>query len=167
MNPLIYLVAALAIFTAGFGGGHRVGTNAQKVADQAQFDQINADLTEQKATANAVYRKFQENNLALMVERDKLKTNLEKENEAHRVATAALRDKYAAVGLRYSAAQDAGHWPGGGSPTGAGADPASPAAPAVVQLPDPIATNLRRLTFDADTLADNYRKCYGYASQVK
>ena len=167
MNPLIYLVAALAIFAAGFGGGHRVGTNSQKVADQAQFDQINAVLTEQKATANAAYRTFQENNLALMVERDQLKTNLEKENEANRVATAALRDKYSTVGLRFSTTQDTGHWPGSSAAQSAGTDPASPPAPTVVQLPDKTAADLRLLTYDADTLADSYRKCYGYASQVK
>lgn len=167
MNPLVYLVAALVILVAGFGSGFHVGANEQKVSDQVQFDAVEQKLTDQKAEANAQYRKDQDANLALATERDNLKTTLEKEHETNRIATDTLRNKYAVASLRFSAGQSSGL---GGSCRGAqsaGIDPASPSAAPVVQLPDEIAASLRQIVFDADTLADSYRECYGYAQQVK
>ena len=165
-----YLVIALvwvASLVAVGAWQNDAGINEQKVADQARFDKANNDIAEQKAQANAAYRAFQEHNVALMVERDQLKTTLEKEHEKNRIATDALRNKYAAASLRFAASQGAGSGDGGRSAQGAGIDSASSSAAAVVQLPDQITADLRRLSFDADELADNYRECYGYAQRVK
>ena len=170
MNPYFIIGFVLAIITAGVGGctyGHGTGVDEQKAADQLQFDKYNQDITDQKTKANALYRKAQDDNLALMTERDQLKTTLEKQHAINQAATAALRDKYFGVGLRFSARQTAGFGSGSGSAQGTGTDSAGAEPAASVQLPGEIAANLRRLAFDADQLADDYRKCYGYAEKVR
>lgn len=169
MNPYFIVGFVLAIIIAGVGGctyGHGTGVDEQKVADQTQFDKLNQDITDQKTKANALYRKAQDDNLALMTERDQLKTTLEKQHAINQAATAALRDKYFGVGLRFNA-ESPRLGNGGGSTQGAGTDPASAEPATLVQLPGEIAADLRRLAFDADQLADDYRKCYGYANQVR
>ena len=170
MNPYALIVAIVLAVALWFGGdhaGHKRGINAQKVADQRQFDQINAEREQQKATANVIYRKAQDDNLTLMVERDQLKTKLEKEHATNQKATDDLRTRYSGLGLRFTTDQGAGLGLSSRSAQGAGTDPASAIAPAFVQLPDALAADLQQLTFDADRLADDYRKCYGYATQVK
>ena len=100
MNPYLIIAAIVLLVGSWVGGnhvGHIGGMNAQKVADQARFDKINADITQQKAEASEKYRTAQENNLALMNERDQLKTTLGQEHEQNRVNTAALRDKAGAA----------------------------------------------------------------------
>lgn len=57
MNPWIIVAFILALIGAYFGGerhGRGAGVDAQKVADQSQFDQINRDLEKQKATAASI-----------------------------------------------------------------------------------------------------------------
>ncbi|HQR02486.1 MAG: hypothetical protein JSR19_06925 [Proteobacteria bacterium] len=169
-NPWIILGVVLALagsFVAGDLHGHKQGIAEQKVADQAQFDKINAERAEQIATANAAYRKAQHDNLALMVERDQLKTRLEKEHAANQKATDDLHARYAGVGLRFNLAQGTGLGGSGQRAEGTGSNAAGIGSTAVVQLPDSIAANLRQLAYDADQLADSYRECYGYAEQVK
>jgi len=166
VNPWIIVAAIVALAGAGLGGyttGRSAGVNAQKVADQVQFDTINEALTNQKAEANAAYRAFQEHNLALVVERDQLKTNLEKRYAQDAAATDAARREYAGLGLRFQPAENAGSR---GCRLGTGsaeADAPGPDAAATVELPAPITSDLRQLTLEADRLADEYRKCYGYA----
>lgn len=170
MNPYALLAAGFVAVALWFGGdysGHARGVNQQKVSDQARFDKINTDLTNQKADASEKYRTAQANNLALMTERDQLKTTLGKEHEQNRIATAALRDKYAGTGLRYTNSAGSGIGVSGIGTSGTGNNPASASGTAVLQLPDALTANLRRLAFDAETLADSYRECYGYAQQVK
>lgn len=169
MNPYIILGIVLSLIAAGgagFAAGDHVGAADQKAADQVQFDKINQATADQKTQVNAMYRQKQDANLALMTERDQLKTTLEKEHANHQAATAALRDKYAGLGLRFIAeAPRLGN--GGGCTQSAGVDTASAEPAAIVQLPGEIAADLRRLAFDADQLADDYRECYGYANQVR
>jgi hypothetical protein len=170
MNPYLILGIVLVIGAAGIGGcnyGHDTGINEQKAADQAQFDKLNSDIANQKIQANAVYRNAQDANLALMIERDQFKTRLEKEHANNQAATTALRDKYFGIGLRFTAEPTARLGSGGGSTKGAEINPAGDEPASLVQLPGEIAANLRRLAFDADQLADDYRKCYGYATQVR
>ena len=167
MNPLAVLILMIVIAAGGFFAGHHVGENAQKVADQAQFDGINKELSGQKTAAADLLKTKNAENLALMAERDQLKTGLEKTREDNRKATDDLRRKYSSVGLRFQPAQAAGCRLGSGgarnpAPGTAGAD-----ATASVELPAAITAGLRQLTFDADTLADEYRKCYGYAQAVR
>jgi hypothetical protein len=170
MNPIVILIIGLVWLGSLIGVGkwqHTAGVTAQKVADQKEFDKINEKLADQKTEAAGILKTKNAENLALMVERDQLKTTLEKNDAINKAATAALRDKYFGVGLRFQPAQAAGRWLGGGSAQGAGLDSSGAAAAAFVQLPDKIAGDLRQLVFDADTLADAYRKCYGYAEKVR
>lgn len=166
MNPWIILAAVIALAGASLGGyttGRSAGVNAQKVTDQTRFDEINQALTDQKAEANAAYRSFQEHNLALVVERDRLKTDLEKRHAQDAAATDADRRHYAGLGLRFRPAENAGSGNCGLSTGSAEADASSPDAAAAVELPATITSDLRQLTFESDQLADAYRKCYGYA----
>lgn len=169
MNPyaILALIALLTVSTVGgFAYGHKVGVNEQKASDQGQFDAINKQTTDQKTEANAKYRAAQDANLALMIERDKLKTNLGNEHEKNRAATDALRTQYTGIGLRFTA-ETPRLGNSSGCTQGAGSDPASTPTATVIQLPDAITDNLQQLAFDADQLADNYRLCYGWAEKVK
>lgn len=166
MNPLIYLVAAIAIATAGFAGGHRVGTNAQKVADQSEFDRINNEITEQKAVANAAYRKFQENNLAVLVERDALKTKLQKEKQTNVETINALRARYANVGLRYSTGQVAGLGDVSNGPVLGTGFAASNSTTVEHELPAAITASLRSIAYDCDALSADYRLLYEWANHA-
>ena len=161
------LLAALAIVVGaalgGYTAGRMAGVNAQKVADQEAFDEVDQKLAAQKAEASAAYRAFQEHNIALVVERDQLKTNLEKRHAQDAAATDADRRQFAGLGLRFAAAENAGC---GDRRLGAGsaeADAARTDAAAAVELPATITSDLRQLVFEADQLADSYRECYGYA----
>ena len=167
MNPYFILAFVLALAGAGAGGymtGHRAGTNAQQVADQAEFDTINAGITAQKAQADKLYREGQATIIALQIERDQFKTNLEKEHAAHQKATDDLRNSYAHVGLRFATGQTSGLGGGGGLSQAAGGNTASATGATVVQLPDETASALRGIAYDADRLADDYRLCYEYVS---
>lgn len=169
-NPWFILLFVLMLVGA-FAGGEHIGnvrgTDAQKVADQKQFDTIEAERTTQKAEANALYRKAQDANLALMTERDQLKTTLGEQDAKNRKATLVLSASLATLKLQFRSAQSAGDRADGGSAKSSAANPACAESAAVVQLPDKVASDLRRLTFDADALADDYRLCYGYATKVR
>lgn len=165
-----WLVVAALIAAAAAAIGlkaYNAGATEQKVADQAQFDDINQALADQKSAAAAILKARNAENLALMVERDQLKTHLEKTREDNRKVTTATRDRFAGLGLRFKPAEAAGRGCGRGSAAAGAAGPATPDAAAAVELPGKIASDLRQITFDADTLADEYRKCYGYAEQVR
>lgn len=169
MNPYLILGFVLSLIAAGgtgFASGHHYGVVDQQAVDQVLFDKVNQDIADQKAQANAIYRKRQDDNLALMLERDQLKTRLEKRHATNQANTAALRDKYSGLGLRFTAeAPRLGN--GSRCAPSPGADPASNEPAAIVQLPGEITEGLLQLAFDADSLADDYRKCYGYAEQVR
>ena len=164
---LVWLSSLLGVGVWQNHSGHVAGVNAQKVSDQVQFDKINQERADQKTAANAEYRKVQDENLALMADREAFKTTLEKEREKNRIATNALRDKYSSVGLRFATGQGAGLGRCSCSTQSPGANSPSSDGPSVVQLPDKVTSDLRQLEYDADTLADEYRKCYSYAQQVK
>lgn len=165
-----YIVVVCVWLASLFAVGHwqnSAGMNEQKVADQKEFDRINEKTAADKAAADVKYRQAQADQIALLTERDQLKTQLEKEHANNQAATDAVRNRYAGLGLRYKSAKAAG--PGGGcaSPTGAAPDSASPDGPATFELPAALAGELRQIAYDADTLADSYRECYGYAQRVR
>lgn len=169
INPWVILAIVVAwLGSLGAVGywQHDAGVAAQKISDQAQFDKINQERADEKAAANAIYRKTQDANLALATERDQLKTNLEKEHAANQKRTADLADTYARVRLRFNA-PSTGHRNSGGSTEGASAGSAGTAGTTVVQLPDQITSDLRQLVIDADNLKDAYTECYDYANKVK
>lgn len=138
MNPWLIFCAlvALAITAAGgFKAGDSYGTDRQKVADQARFDAINAQIAANKTEAAALLKKANADTLALMTVRDQLKTTLEKEHAQAQAATAAARDHFAGLGLRFQPSQAAGCRLGSGCALGAAADPAGAHAAAAVELP--------------------------------
>jgi hypothetical protein len=172
MNPtMIAIAAAVYLGTAvvtWFGGdhfGYVRGVNAQKVVDKEEFDRIDNELTKQKRDANDLLQKMYAENQLVMVERDKFKTDLEKRNEENRRVTDTRRDKYADVGLRFVPTKDSGCRLGSGKSETTGRDPTSVDAPAVIQLPGTITTNLRRLVYDAEKLSNEYAKCYAYVNR--
>ena len=170
MNPYVILTALLVWLGSLAGVGwwqHNAGRNAQIAADQLQFDRINAQINEQKTIANNTYRTAQATIIATLAERDKFKTQLEKDHAKNQAATDALRRKYADVGLRFPAAQGSGCGAGSPSPLPAVAGAASIDAAAVCVVSDAVDAALKSIVFDADQLADEYQKCYGYATQVK
>lgn len=170
LNPWVILgavLAAIAVYAAGDYRGHARGVNQQKAEDQIIFDNINAKIARQKAEAAAAYRQAQDDVIALQVERDQLKNDLGKRREDDRKATDATRAKFAGVGLRIPAPKSSGVGADSCGPKAAGGDAAKPDAPATIELPAAVTRDLRQLTLEADTLADEYRKCYGYATQVK
>lgn len=169
MNPwaiVVALILAVSLWFGGYFSGKSAGINIQKVADQAQLDDINQKLADQKAEANKKYREQQSTIIALQHEREIFKTKLEKEHVKNQDTTNRLRDAYAAYGLRFRAAEDSGCGAGAGCAEGTGTGGSGDAGAKVVQLPEAIARNLRQLAFDADQLNDDYRLCYGYANKI-
>lgn len=170
MNPYLiigFIVALIVAAAGGFKVGDTYGTDQQKVADQVEFDRINQGIADQKTKAASLLAQKNAENLALMEERDALKINLEKEHAQAQAATAAARDHFAGLGLRFKPAEAAGCRLGSGCAFGAAANTAGVDAAAGVELPGTITASLRQLAYDADTLADAYRECYGYAQQVR
>lgn len=170
LNPYFIigaLIAAAALFFGGDHLGHTRGVNEQKVTDQLQFDKINDERTQQKDEANRLYQGAQANIIALIAERDKLNHDLEVKDAEHKQVTAGLAAKYAGLELRFRAAQGAGDRANGAGTNGSGPNAPSADDAPVLQLPDQITRDLRKLTRDADELKDAYSTCYAYANQVK
>lgn len=170
-NPWILLAFALALIGVGMyehSEGVDDGIAQQKVTDQGEFDTINKTLAKNKADAAEILRKKQAENVALMSERDALKTTLEQQRQAHEKENLNLRTQYASLKLRFTVASDGRSGVSGGSPaTTASGAPGAASPGIVVELPDTIAADLRQLTFDADQLRTAYGVCYGYATQVR
>lgn len=169
---ILGLLAAIVVSVKSYidgvdARGYARGVAEQKATDQKEFDRINKALAEQKAEANKLFAQKSAEVLALMQERAQLNQRLETQHAENQAATAALRDKYAGLGLRFRTAETPGCGDGGGSATGAQANAAGTARAAVVQLPDTIAGNLRRLAEDADRLRDDYSLCWAWAQEMR
>ncbi len=163
INPYAILAAVIFWLTSLSGVGwwqHNAGRDAQKAVDQAQFDKINADLSQQKTIAADTYKTAQATIIQVMAERDKFKTQLEADHAQNLKTITDLRNKYAGVGLHFIAPQGSRCGPGSPSPMPAEANTARIESASVVQLPDTLGRNLRALAFDADALSVEYKKCY-------
>lgn len=170
--PLPYrIIAGALIWLASLAAigvwQHGSGRDAQARADQVEFDRINAAIAQQKTIAADTYRTAQATIIATLAERDKFKTQLEQDHAKNQADTAALRDKYSGLGLRLPAAEGAGRWPGGAGAVPPAADSAGAQPAASVQLSDATASALRGLAYDADSLADDYRQCYAWATRLR
>jgi len=166
MNTWIKVLIAAIIAAAIATAAYRTGVNAQKVADQGEFDRINASITEQKAQANAAYRTVQEHNILVMKERDTLKTKLQTEKLTNAKAINDLRTRYANVGLRY-VTKDARLGDGGvGSLLGTG-NAAGNVATTINELPAAITTSLRSIAYDCDSLNVDYRLLYDWVHSTR
>ena len=169
-NPWFILAGVLLVLALVTGAGvkgHSMGVDAQKVADQIEFNKINAERAIQKAEAAALMQKAQSDIITLQNARDTFKTNLEKQREQDRQATAALTAKYNGLQLRYAAAQNTTNRPNRDGTMPSTPDTPGAASPAILVLPDAVTGRLRSLATDGDTLRDDYAKCYRYATQVK
>lgn len=151
------LIAFIGIFSAGYIGGHKAGTNAQKVADQVAVDK-------QKAEADAIIQENIDSVLATQAENDEFKNTIEKERQTHVKETNNLRSQLATTSLRFKSDSS------GACGIDKVSDPASASSntsAAFVELPSEIATNLRQLAFDCDTLKDDYEVLYKFTNGVK
>lgn len=163
MNILLMIVIFCGTFTLGGIFGDRIGTARQKVADQAKFDEINRKLSMQKSEAAAQLASLNAANLKLILDRDTLKTTLEKRYADARAETTSTRRELATLKLRFTV--ETGRT-GGGSISSSGPEviPANLAGTALVQLPEKIAADLRQWAEDADALRDAYAICYGWVT---
>lgn len=169
MNPYLIigaLIALMAVGAAGLAEGRHIGLVEQSQTDQKQFDAINAGLTAQKAQAAKLLADTNSENMAILKQRTDLQTQLEKAHVAAQIATDSLRTQLAGSSLRFASPESTGSGASGGSAKATGQSADSPAATAVIQLPDKITSDLRQLAYDADALKDSYTACYA-DDQVK
>lgn len=164
--------AAIAVIAAiigaailGDGFGHRRGINEQKAADQVRFDQINKDLSDQKAEAFSTYQRLAAEIVARQEAADTLKTQLEMNRVKNQKVIDDLRTDLASRGLRFATTtENAGCRDGGGGAEGGkGQTPGAPAT-TIVELPRKITEDLRQLTFEADQLRIEYQRCYDWVN---
>jgi len=160
------VLVALGLSIVGFAYGAKHGKNSQKAADQIQFDKINAERTAQKEQAAATMQKAQQEIISLQAERAAFNARLEKVHADNAAAIDALRSQLATRGLRFRAPQGAGNRSCSANPQGSAPSAPSSAPATVIQLPDSIARDLRQLTFDADQLSNEYRKCYAWSQHT-
>lgn len=157
---LLWLASLVGVGTWMYGAGG----DAQQVEDQAQFDRINTERGQQKDQADVKYRAKQAEVIALQAERDGFKNQLEKERNDRRMETDALRTRYSGVGLRFRTTEGAVAGDRGGRAGSAEGNAAGADGPAVFQLPDALASDLRQFAFEADRLKDEYATCYRWAT---
>jgi hypothetical protein len=168
INPWVILGFVVALATTNLGSyfyGMGVGEDKQAVADQGQFDKINADLTEQKRQASAALNLANEQIRDELVNRDKFKNQLGEEREKNRQITHKLSNAYAAYGLQFELDETPRCWRGGVYTKGAACYAASDAQTAVktiIQLPEKITADLRQFADDSEGWLDEYRLCYAY-----
>ena len=170
MNPWLILGAGLILIATHTAVGvwqNGAGVDSQAVKDQAQFDDINKRISDQKAEANSKYRQVQQEVIDLVVERDELKTKLEADRASNRKVTDDLRVKYSGLQLRFRAAETSRTGCSGGGTESATSGPASNTSTAECVVSGEVATDLRAIAFDADTLRDDYKLLYDWAHQVR
>ena len=167
------LAVAVCLWLASLTGvgywQYGAGKDAQKAADQSRFATYDSAIATQKAQANLEYRNAQDANVQLMAERDQLRNTLEKARAQNQTATDDLRRRLAGERLRFAAALPREPRPGtdSGSAPASGVDAARADAPAVVELPATLTSDLRQLALDADRLRDEYRLCFDAIHKVK
>lgn len=127
-------------------------------ADRAQWQQA---LDKQKAEAATLLVTTIAQNDALRRANQVLHDQQEKDYANHRAETDALHAQLSHVGLRFAVpAAPARCGQGGAGPLPGTASKAQPAASAVDQLPDVLASNLRLLSFYAQVFGvDAYARC--------
>ncbi len=164
MNPYLIIglmVAGLSLATGGYVLGNKNGRNAQAVLQQAEFDRVNATLTENKRVASNALLEAQADIIKLQSDRDAFKTKLGEQYAKNRADTDAIRDSLFNSRLQFNA-EITGCGAGSGSPLSTSGNTASDNASATCELPATITANLRQLTLDADRLRDDYWLLYNF-----
>lgn len=169
MSPwfiLAIVVAAGAAAGEAYHAGHVNGATAQKVVDQNAIDKVNDALEAQKTLSRKIVAASEQHALDDARHNQEIQTEIEHHDEENRAKTAAIERKYAGAGLQYGTPAVAGR-----GASGADGVPPAPTTPGaegttVSQLPGPLAARLRQHAADADSYADEYRKCTAYEAQV-
>jgi hypothetical protein len=162
---LYVILGAIVIMGAALFGAERAGESRghalQAVTDQVQFDHVNAQLTAQKAQANALIQAAADQALAKQRADADLLRHQEHSYENDLAATDLVRRSAAAERLRVTVnVPDSGSRPGSGDSVRGEDATAGATRTETVELPAQVGQDLRDLVFDADQLADAYRKCY-------
>jgi len=167
MNPYIIIVALIAFISSNIGSaylGKEYGKNSQKVADQVEFDRVNAEITEQKDAAFAALLKNRDNIIDLQTAQGKFINTLEVERGKNRDLNTALSREHANRELQFAASKDSVCRESGGDTGAAEGSEASAQEPryVVISLPDALTASLRGIVADADDLWTEYQTCYQY-----
>lgn len=169
LNPWVILGAMLALLVlvgVVYTQGHSDGVDDQKLADQAEFNRINAELTEQKAKANTLWREKATANAERATEVGKLTHQLGVQHEENRQLTDRNRLALDALRLRWKSTESPGR---GDSGRGAEANPggtASSTEAAICEFPEALDRSLKEILADADRLRDNYEYQYNERRSV-
>ncbi len=164
MNPYLIIglmVAGLSLVTGGYALGNKNGRNAQAVLQQAEFDRVNATLTENKRVAANALLQAQADIIKLQSDRDTFKTKLGEQYAKNRADTDAIRDRLLNSRLQFDS-EITGCWAGSGSTLSTSGNTAGNNASARCELPATITENLQQLTLDADRLRDDYWLLYNF-----
>lgn len=167
MNPYIVIAALIALISTNIGSaylGKEYGKNAQKAKDQVHFDQVNADLTEQKDAAFAALLKNRDNIIDLQIAQGDFMTKLEVERAKNRDLNTAIKRANADSELRFTATKDSVCGQSGGDAGATEIPETSSQEPryVVIKIPDALTASLRGIVEDADDLWTEYQACYSY-----
>lgn len=168
LNPWVYFAALLVVLALCAGSayeGHSIGVDSQKVADQVEFDRINAAITAQKAHANAELLAANTETRAQKERSDTLTHKLENEHADNQNLTERNRVALDAIRLRFSA--DPARCGSGGADSKTDCGTATgDASTTVCQLSDQADKSLKAIVHDADTLRDDYKLLYDWSRGV-
>jgi hypothetical protein len=164
LRALIALVVCMGLVTGGMYYGHtryREGVRVTKLEWDTDRATWQAALDKQKHDALQLLVSTQADVDAANLKAQKLAAQKDKDYATYMQSTADLARQYQSRELRFrTQAAPAPRCGSGGGPAVSGAaSQAQPAAGTVVQLPDPVASNLRQLTVDADNLRNAYSRC--------
>lgn len=150
------ILAVIVIAIAMFAFGYKTGGNSVR-------DEYQVAINKQKAEADKIIEGNINELIATQTQNNQFKLTIEKERQAHVQETNTLRAKYASTSLRFipnpSGASDSNQMPNSANAT-------SDTSATSVELPNEIATNLRELAYNCDTLRDDYAVLYKFNNGV-
>lgn len=169
LNPWVILGAVLVVLVLMAGAhshGHKSGINEQKVADQAEFDRINAELEAQKAAANKIWREKAGEAQARRIEVGKLSHQLGVQHEENRQLTDRNRLALDALRLRWKSTESSGRGDSAGNSEANHGGTASSTKTAYCEFPEALDRSLKEILADADRLRDDYEYQYNERRSV-
>lgn len=169
LNPWVILGVMLALLVmvgVVYTQGHSDGVDDQKLADQAEFDHINAELTKQKAEANALWQEKATANAERATEVGKLTHQLGVQHEENRQLTDRNRLALDALRLRWKSAESSGRGDSAGDTKANHGGAASSTEAAICEFPEALDRSLKEILADADRLRDDYEYQYNERRSV-
>lgn len=166
MNPLaLRAIGALILAALLVAAGYKIGSNAQAVEDQAEFDRINKLLTEQKDEAAAKLKTANDDIAARRIEVDKLTAKLGVQHEQNRQLTDRNRIALDALRLRWSV-EIASAGGGSGNAQANNSGTTGNPATAFCELPDSVDRGIKTIVYKCDGLRDDYKLLYDWSRTV-